>query len=285
MLLSALTRRTSPFLRSSEEMALAVYVLAYPICLFLTIDLFPSFERFPVRWQVLCVSALLSLAIVVLNPRSCQSYWNWLVASPFSKLIPLGLLWLLTMCFVHGFMGSQAEGLASGLFFLLLAPLSFYCWGSVANPFWRRLIGSSIIIGLLVENLCLSVHLYEQHSPNQLLLDGDNLPRLFLNTRHGNSLAVAAAVIAVLLLCRSYDYRCLPTCGQRFLLQRVTGVAGFSAVFFNALLTQGRGLFLSVAIAILAACSCCFLSRRQRVLLLVSALLSFLLGGLLYIGL
>ena len=286
MLLSALTRRASLLFRSSEDIALAVYALAYPICLFLTIDLFPSFERFPVRWQVLCVSALLSLSIIVLNPRSCQRYWYWLLASPFSKLIPIGLLWLLTMGFVHGFMGPQTEGLASGLLALLLAPLGFFCWGCVANPFWKRLICFSIIIGLLVENLYLSMYLYVQLSPNLTLLNADNLPRLFMNTRHGNSLAAAAAGVGILLVCREWITDGMPKKAWYLSGTRIAGSLILAAAFFNGWLTQGRGLFVAILSGILVA----LISRRLRLRgsifpFLVLMLVSFALGWLLYQGL
>jgi hypothetical protein len=245
---------------SRIDVAVASYALIYPICFFFTANVFPAYERFGLRWQALCVSALLSFSTLILERKSAGRYWDWLKQSPFSLVLPAGFLWLFVLGVVHGFTGDQMDGLVSGCFALIMMPLGFYCWPRSSMNLFSRAIGLSLVLGLVLENIFLSLYAFKGLSPNFTFLFALNMPRLFMNVRDGNALAVGASILAFQFLNAAPGSVFKFSKNTVFLSARswMVGCMLMTAVFYNGFLTQGRGLFVSIFGGLLGVllCSC-----------------------------
>lgn len=239
---------------SRPQLSLALYFFPFPLFLLGSSFYYPLWDRFGLRWQVLCVSALSTAAIFLLSHRSSNLFWNWLIRSPFRWILPLGSLWLCSMGFAHGFFDSQAGALLSGFYALLMLPVLIYLGSS--SKIYSFVAPLTVLVSAVVlgETILLYFYEYASLSPSStFLLDESIFPRIFLNIRDGNCFAL---LLSCLIFFRLVDTSvmqkssfCDSFVGLRSHLLRF--YIPFLIVFLNAVQTNGRALIISSFFGIL----------------------------------
>ena len=247
-------RRSSLFgvdLRVDDLVVICCFLL-YLIVLVGTANVFPYFERFPIRWQYLYLISIIPLSVLLVSQSHLVRFLDWFLGTAAWKLFLSGCLWLAVPALVHGFDGLNFVGFLSAFLFLIFV-FTFWPFLVCSRVSAWRLMFSVSCIGLLwLENIFLSAYSLVGRSFNLSYLTLDNLPRLFMNVRHGNSLALA---------CISFSFYCFysqscregPLGGVRRQLHvfRALSFVGFAGVFFNVLLTNGGSFDL------FCFCFCC----------------------------
>ena len=228
--------------------AVIVLIFLYLVVLVSSSGTFPYYERFSLRWQVLYLTSLIATSILMARRGIMIQFFDW-----FLTLLPLFFfclfsLWLLVLGFYHGFSGVHLEGIGSAMFFMLS---SFVGWFVVArcNPkIYIYMTGACLILTLLLENIFLTTYHLQGYDFNLTFLNRDNLPRIFMNIRHGNSLSVLCSCFSLYFAYRVLRrHNSVPRFPGWFL-----AFVGFTSIFYNLLLTQGRGLALALVAALVA---------------------------------
>ena len=223
--------------------AAIVLIFFYLVVLVASSGTFPYYERFSLRWQVLHLSSLIATSMLMVRRETMIQFFDW-----FLTLLPLFFfclfsLWLLVLGFCHGFGGVHLEGMGSALIFLLSSFVGWFVVTRCNRQIFIYLTGFCLVSALLLENTFLTVYYFQGYDFNLTFLNRDNLPRIFMNIRHGNSLSVLCSCFA---LYYSYRFICRQISAPLFAC-RLLAFAGFSCTFYNLLLTQGRGLALALA--------------------------------------
>lgn len=222
--------------------------------------IFPYWDRFGFRWQVLVISALIACCSLLVDRRRSLLFCAWFSQSDFVWLTPFSLVWLLAMGGIHGFHGLNLQGLLSGLLVVLILPI--YCF-VLSKPLpvivFRVLILLTCVV-LMLEGVFAFGYRYLGVGMNDVhLWSGDVLPRIFLNTRDGNFFAVFASCMAILLFWRHFKV-------GSFVEKNVRIWFGsfclFFLVFLNQVLTSGRGVVVSLLLSLLVLRFIGGLSRR-----------------------
>lgn len=221
------------------EMGLLVYLVIPPVGWLIVAGWPQGLGRFGMQWQVLGLGIACASLLVLADGASLHAYCRWLKVRGVLPFLFWGCLWLALMGVVHGFLGLQLEGLLSGVLFLILFPVVCFAWTSVGVG-CRSIFIFCVALLLVVENLFLSVYLWRGLGFGVEVLEGHWFPRIFLNIRDGNTIAVGASVAALALLVSSR--------------MRWLGFWLMVAVFFNGWITAGRGLFLSVWFGVALVC-------------------------------
>ena len=69
----------SLFMRA-EDVSAACLLLVYPIALLATVWIYPVWERYGIRFQVLCNSALVAMAVVLCSADAMKRFSTWFFA-------------------------------------------------------------------------------------------------------------------------------------------------------------------------------------------------------------
>jgi len=162
------------------------------------------------------------------------------------------------------------------LMLILMLPVAIYAVAENECRDW--LIGAAVVVASVVvvlENSFLTYYLFNGKGFNLVYLNMLGSPKLFFNVRDGNFLALVQfqTLICWLLACLQSGWK---NWSQRLVLL-LFSVSSFIA-FYNAWLTAGRGLLLSLGLSLLLLAS--FAYRRRDLLLGLLTLASFLSGGL-----
>ena len=111
---------------TSEDIAARIYLFVYPTCLLFSSGYFPFWQRYGFRWQVLCISPLICMALIIVSPAAWYRFCLWFKKSCFIWLSPAAIVWLIIMGMMHGWSGSNLEGLLSGFYLLMVSPFVVY---------------------------------------------------------------------------------------------------------------------------------------------------------------
>ena len=245
-----LSRFRALFVRA-EDVSAACLLLVYPIALLATVWVYPVWERYGIRFQVLCNSALIAMAVIVCSANALSRFSKWFWQSKFIYLLPLWLSWLMLMGFAHGFSASSVhgQGLLSGALLALVLPFVCYLFLSIKSR-WI-LIAATVLLFVVVFSECLFLSMYTSmgvgHN-NSFTFFGDELPRVFLNTRDGGSWAIALSAYAFsvwLKLSSRSDGVPISFMGNAVVC------AVLIPVYYLALITSARGVVASIAFAVL----------------------------------
>ena len=245
-----------PYVRSLfcrvEDISAACLLLAYPLALLGTSWLYPVWERYGVRFQVLCISVLVSMAFIICSRNALERFSAWFWRSPLIFLVPLWLFWLGVMGFRHGILAesSHRQGLLSGLLVSMAIPIVSYLSLSIRSKWILRLVPLSLMVVVLFESFCLAMYSYFGVSYNDsFVFFGVELPRVFLNTRDGAAWAVALAATSFYFLCFAQEApaRLMNRCSY------VVHLVSLSACYFLALLTSSRGIFASIIVGFMVS--------------------------------
>ncbi len=236
----------------AEDVSAACLLLIYPTALLATCWVYPTWERYGIRFQVLCNSTLLAMAIVICSRSALNRFVVWFRHSIFIYLLPLWLFGLSLMGWRHGFGFSDAhgQGLISGFLGALCVPFICYAMSSVRSFWVFKVLGLVIVAINSIE--CIFLGLYSYYGINfnaSFTLRGEEFSRIFLNTRDGGAWSVL--LIGYVFVLWSNAYHRLPC-----LVMTVRGILKYSVLLVPAyllsLLTSSRALFVSVAFALLA---------------------------------
>ena len=243
-------------------------IISAPFCLI-------GFDRFGVQWHVLLLSCLVAAVLVVPQPGFVPFLRKLLAFRAVAFAVAAFLIWLVCMGVVHGFV-AQLESLSSALMLILMLPVAIYAVAENECRDW--LIGAAVVVMsviVVLENSFLTHYLFNGKGFNLVYLNMLGSPKLFFNVRDGNFLALVQfqSLICWLLACLQSGWKNL---SQRLVLL-LFSVCSFIA-FYNAWLTAGRGLLLSLGLSLLLLAS--FAYRRRDLLLGQLTLASFLSGGL-----
>lgn len=241
--LGGLFRACSRLQVNGFEIGLLAYILIPPLGWLIVAGWPQEIGRFGMQWQVLGLGIAFASLFALADNQSLRAYFCWLNERKVVSFLFLGNLWLAVMGFVHGFIGLQLEGLLSGVLFLNLFPAAWFAWGG-AHVAWKRVFIFCILFLLVFEDICLSFSMWRGLGFGVEILEGPWYPRLFLNIRDGNTIAVGASVAAFALV----------TSRQ----MRWLGFCLMTAVFYNGWITAGRGLFASVWFGVSVALFCAF---------------------------
>jgi hypothetical protein len=240
-------------LRSVRQVSLTSWAaLVFLIGPFLSILIAPfcllGFERFGVQWHVLLLSCLGAAALVVPQAGFFPFVKRLLASRRVSASVAVFVVWLLVMGFVHGF-AAQAESLLSAAMLLLMLPIGLYV---ALDPYRQWSIGdlalALLLLIVVLENIFLSSYFLRGLDLNQVYMNVIGSPRLFLNVRDGNFLALTQSQLLVLFFF-GRENRCLDRQNGCDLWVAFVGFMAFQP-FFNAWLTQGRALLLCLFMAI-----------------------------------
>lgn len=247
-------------LRSVRQVSLTSWAaLVFLISPFLSILIAPfcllGFERFGVQWHVLLLSCLGAAALVVPQAGFFPFVKRLFASWRFTLTAVVFIAWLLAMGFVHGF-AAQAESLLSAAMLMLMLPIGLYV---ALDPHreWRLADVALLLLLIVValENLLLTIYFFRGLEFNQVHLNVLGPPRLFLNVRDGNFVALVQYLLALVF--------CLQGGKQRFSRLGMGSALWIASVgflafqpFFNAWLTQGRALLLCLFTAIVLLIGC-----------------------------
>ena len=227
----------------------SLYLLLYPLILPFSFVIFPYWDRFGFRWQVLVVSALIACCSLLVDRRRSLLFCAWFSQSDFVWLTPLSLVWLLVMGVIHGFHGLNLQGLLSGLLVVLISPIYRFLLSKPLPVIVYRVLILLTCVVLMLESVFafgyryLGVGMNDDH-----LWSGDVLPRIFLNTRDGNLFAVFASCMAILLFWRYFK---VGSFAERNVRIWLVSFFLFFLVFLNQVLTSGRGVVVSLLFSLL----------------------------------
>lgn len=258
-----------------DTWGLPFYALFYPIILPPSFVIFPYWERFGLRWQVLVFSVLVACSSLLLDRCRSRFFCAWLSQSAFVWFAPLSIVWLLVMGVVHGFYGLNLQGILSGALVVFILPIYSFLLSRPLPQIAFRVLVLSVAVVLLMENIFafgyrfLGLGMNSDH-----LWTGDVISRIFLNTRDGNFFAVFAACISMLLLWRGRNKVSFE--GRSFRPWLVSSSLVF-LVFLNQVLTSGRGVVVSLLFSMLVLRFVGGLSRRlwlQAILIFVCSFLA-----------
>ena len=244
----------------AEDVSAACLLLIYPIALLATVWIYPVWERYGIRFQVLCNSALVAMAVVLCSADAFKRFSIWFCRSRFIYLVPLWLSWLIVMGFIHGFSASQmnGQGLLSGILLALVFPFVCYIFTSIKSR-WI-LIAVPVLIAFTVFCECLFLSMYTSigvgHN-DHFTFFGDEIPRVFLNTRDGGSWAVALSIYVFYLWLRLSSRLGVI---QLSLWENAGVCLALVPACYLALITSARGIVVSIAMAVLLS----FLSGEVR---------------------
>ena len=260
---------------SRSNWALGVFLFAPFLSIISAPFVLIGFDRFGVQWHVLLLSCLVSGVLVVPQPGFVPFLRKLLALRAVAFAVAAYLIWLVCMGVVHGSV-AQLESLSSALMLILMLPVAVYAVAENEHRDW--LIGAAVVVMsviVVLENSFLTYYLLNGKGFNLVYLNMLGPPKLFFNVRDGNFLALVQfqALICWML---AFFQRGWNQWNQRFGLF-LFSVASF-VVFYNAWLTAGRGLLLSLGLSLLLLAT--FAYRREDQLLGQLTLASFLTNGL-----
>ena len=246
-----LLRRIRVLFVRAEDLSAACLLLIYPIAVLATVWIYPVWERYGIRFQVLCNSALVAMAVILCSADALKRFSRWFWHSKFIYLLPVWITWLLLMGFTHGFSASNmhGQGLFSGALLALASPFVYYVFASIRSRWILLTVPVLLLVVVFSECLFLSVYTAMGVGHNDsFTFFGDEIPRVFLNTRDGGSWAVALSIYAFYLwlkLSSRFD-------GIKMSLQENAVVCvALIPVYYLALITSARGVVVSIAMAAL----------------------------------
>lgn len=240
-----------------------------------------GFDRFGSQWFVVLFSALIAAGLFAFRGHFSTFLVCFFSSRYIVALYSVFLSWMLLLIWVHGIL-PQLESVLSLLFFLLILPVLIYLASFSRRKWSFSLVASIMLLTLLtLENVYLLRYLFLGESFNGVNLFFLQEPRLFINSRDGNYLAlgqVLACFVAIKHWCGSY--RRLPRLSN--LVVSLYGALSILMAGINAWLTQGRGLLLSlllfvISLFVLAIRNRSFIDFALGMFSSAALLLSFLL--------
>ena len=197
-----------------------------------TAGVFPYFERFPIRWQYLYLISIIPLSVLLLSQAHFFRFLDWFFGSVAWKLFLSGCLWLVVPALVHGFSAFNIVGFLSAFLFLVFV-FTFWPFLVCSRVSVLRIALSVSCVGLLwLENIFLSAYVVRGYPFNLTYLSLDNLPRLFMNVRHGNSLALACIAFSFYCFCsRSCCEVLFGSVRRQLQVFRSVSFVGFAGIF------------------------------------------------------
>ena len=242
-----LTRRFKNFSASSWAL---VVVLLFPFFSIVTSPLmFKGFDRFGYQWHVLLLGCLLASSFVLLDSR----FFPFLKQLLSYQRVRFGLVgfisWLIVLVAAHGIM-QQLESLLSVSLVILMAPVLFFSLRHCHQDWNIGFISLCLLLVIVfVDNLCLSIYYLSGINFNLISHSESLPPRLFLNTREGDFLAL----VQFQLLCSSFFYHLKVKSAAFFQSKYSLLLIGFAAFqpLYRAWLTQGRGLLCCAALSMI----------------------------------
>lgn len=236
---------------TSPVLPLVVFLLGYLASLFIGSFLFGDSERFSFQWQSLIFFSIVSLGIFSFFTKARFLFLPWLFESRARWILLGSGVYLLSMLASHGWL-SQWVGLCSGFVFLYGLLVALFL-SSLDQP---RLLPLAVfsfgIVGVLAfEDAYLVVYHFNGLNASSIVVDGFILPRVFVNVRDGNALALAVSALAVTL-------EFVRPCNVRYFSfvfshSRLIVPLLWLLVFLNGWLTQARGLFAVSLLSFLIA--------------------------------
>ena len=286
-LFCSLSKFLQSYFGNVEEVVAFAYISINGIFFLATSFLYPYWDRFGYRWQCVCVSALLVVGLAFARMNTFSRFLAWFRRSRLVQIsVAISLVWLFLMGIVHGFLGFQKDGLLSGLLFALMFPVSIYVWERVPRvSLCRRAVFVVLLAAVLLEDIFLTLYALVGESMNaSFLISSANLPRVFLNIRDGNSMAVCLSILAFAGLINFWFLQDNFNERDSLLPSRwswVISIVALVVVFYNASLTQGRGLVVSIFLGLLSVSIVRFMEMKK----LLRLWLSFVVSGILGYGL
>ncbi len=276
----------------------SILVTALLACLgfFLSAFVAPDTPKHQMQFNVLFVSYILLASGFVLSLNSISKVLFCLKKIKlFKTALIVTLIWLLGMLFVHGAKSSNLEGFNSGLLSLLLLPI-FASLGisfssdssdsSDSSGFLGRkrfYLVALFCSGFLVfsENVFLVFHYFYGLNPSEIYmsleyLDGfpqipwNFLPRMALNVREGNILALACGCFvylsAPLFSGQANIFQLVIRAKSRVFSLNMLVLCVLTMAYLNVFLTHGRAIFLALTLPALLSVFCgrLSLSRLDR---------------------
>lgn len=254
-----------PSLDRVGRISVLFFLFSFPLFLLFSFDVFPFWLRFGLRWQVLCVSGLLSASVLLLRRDFWDSFARWLISSPFVWVTPLLLVWLVVLGFRYGFTGFQSDSITAMSYLAILLPFACFVIRRWVSIFMVRALVLVLIMVVFLESIFLNLYrLVGVGWSQSFIISQIDLPRLFLNTRDGNAVALALGCLSFGLLVRAISSGldngvCLLFPSGLFRLRlfaaRSCGIViplcGLIVVWMNCFLTEGRALLVAMLLPLL----------------------------------
>ena len=245
-----LSRFRALFVRA-EDVSAACLLLVYPTSLLATAGIYPVWERYGIRFQILCNSALLAIAIIICSQTALSRFVVWFRHSLFVYLLPIWLIGLSVMGWRHGFGFSSAhhQGLISGFLGALCVPFICYVMYAVRSFWIFNVLGLLVVAINVMECFFLGLYSYYGVSQNATFtLWGEELPRVFLNTRDGGAWSVF--MVGYVFVLWHYVFR-ENFYGGISLRRLLPYILVLLPSYLLSLMTSSRGVFVSIAFAFL----------------------------------
>lgn len=229
-----------------SDVGIFAYILLFPLLLLLGLFIPPDWQRFGFQWQALGLTAVTAYLLWFADAFSRLGFLAWLFKTRVYVLVILFWVYMIGLGLAHGF-DLQFQSLSSGLLFSLFSPVCFYFFVYRASECHRVTLSLILLVVLATEDILLAFHYHSAAPMNGAFAGDQTLLRVFVNVRDGNAWAIAASVVAFALTRAFVGFR---------LSHKYSASLGISVfcrallawflVFFNAWISQGRGLFFAV---------------------------------------
>ena len=123
---------------SAEDLSVSMFILPYYFALLYGSFVYPHWDRFGLRVQILCVGVLAGIGVIVSSVSALRRFQLWFYESKIYRLSIYIVSWLLLMWWVHRAEGVMLrDGVFSGLLAIIASPFVVYCCLNCSR-FWRR---------------------------------------------------------------------------------------------------------------------------------------------------
>lgn len=275
----------------------SVYIVAVPLAFLVSAFIRPIRDlKWCFQYQLLVCIWLAILCVIFASRGAFKAYMSWVFSlNRYRFLFALTLFWLMSMLAIHGSGARNYEGVVSGIVFLFMAPFFVWLFGHFSS---RKVLLRLICVGgmcciLTLENIFLLIHsrlgvgLSAEYQDLAYLgvsasFFSEYLPKIFINVRDGNSLAVALCGFSFcMLLRRCGEFRIRRLLDLREVLPWLLHLFSAFMSFSNAYLTQGRGFYFAFAMLSLFAIIFSLLRKIESSVLACIGLVAlfWLVGG------
>lgn len=230
-----------------------LYTVFYGLLLCLSAFIHPINLKLEFQYIALAICSMGPITYLLGNSKLSAIF---LYPSNWQKLyrIPvfITILWLAIIWLAHSGSSSNTLGILSGLCFLLFSSALATCVSSNRNiaTVLARGLAIALCTTLLTESFFLLVHLKSGISLNGAYGIGyvnfgslEYLPRIFINTRDGNTLAVALACLGYAFI--GGDVFSIKSSRINKAFHFLLGLACLNISFSSALITNARGACLA----------------------------------------